>query len=98
MQTIVLDEYRVSQRVVLRPGDKFRVAGGPYYRLADGTKVPLAVRGVCRFVRCLQRGSCVTLEAWTPDGFAVLHMAGRRRRVSPGVVCRPYKVKGKVRG
>lgn len=36
---------RVSVRVVLAPGDQFRVAGGPYYRLADGTRVPMAARG-----------------------------------------------------
>jgi hypothetical protein len=26
--------YRLSARVTLQPGDTFRVAGGPYYRLA----------------------------------------------------------------
>jgi len=30
--------YRLSPRVTLRPGDTFRVAGGPYYRLADGRR------------------------------------------------------------
>jgi len=30
MQTHYSDEYRVSARVVLRPGDRFRVSAGPY--------------------------------------------------------------------
>lgn len=92
------DEYRVSQRVTLRTGDKFRVSGGPYYRLGDGTKVPMAVRGVCTFVRAVQSGSRVYIEARNKEGSVLLHVAGRRsNKVVPDIVCRPYKIKGRLR-
>jgi hypothetical protein len=42
--------YRISPRVVLQPGDSFKVAAGPYYRTADGTKIPLAARGTFKLV------------------------------------------------
>ena len=46
MTTITLTEYRVSERVVLRPGDRFRVTAGPYWRGQDGTRIPMAERFV----------------------------------------------------
>lgn len=92
------DEYRVSQRVTLRRGDRFRVSGGPYYRLGDGTKVPMAVRGICTFVRAVQTGSRVYIEARNKEGSVLLHVAGRRsNKVVPDIVCRPYKIKGRLR-
>jgi hypothetical protein len=91
-------EYRVSKRVVLLPGDKFRVAGGPYWKMGDGRRIPIAVRGVCTFVRATQHGSRVYLEATNKDGAVLLHVEGRRRNKSaPEIVCRPYKVRGKLR-
>ena len=42
MTTTVEHEYRVSTRVVLRAGDRFRVSGGPYYRLSNGEKIAMA--------------------------------------------------------
>lgn len=93
-----MSEYRVSARVVLRPGDKFRVSGGPYYLTASGEKIPLAVRGVCEFVGVTRDGSKTYITARTKEGSAVLHVEGRRRnRTAPEVVCRPYKIKSKLR-
>jgi len=86
-------EYRVSPRVVLRPGDKFKVAAGPYYRLADGTKVNMAARGTFTLLAVEQRRGRVTLLAYGRDGYAALHVAGRRRSRVPGLVARPYRVK-----
>ena len=96
MKTITLDEYQISPRVTLRRGDKFRVSQGPYWRLGDGTKIPLAVRGVCTFLAAVSRGKVVIIEAMTRDGFTALHVEGRRRRVDTSLVCRPYRIRGRV--
>jgi len=93
MTPTVTTEYRVSPRVVLRPGDRFKVAAGPYYRLADGTKVSMAARGTFVLLAVEQRRGRVTLLAYGRDGYAALHVAGRRRSRVPGLVARPYRVK-----
>jgi len=93
-----LAEYRVSPRVVLRPGDRFKVSSGPYYRTANGDRIPMAVRGACRLVAVYRERGRVYLLVAARDGMAVLHVAGRRRnRMIPGLVCRPYVVKKKIR-
>lgn len=98
MNTVVANEYRVSERVVLRAGDKFRVSTGPYWRGQDGSRIPLAERGVMTFVRVVHRGAVVLIEARSDGGYCVLHVAGRRlNRVDPALVCRPYRIKGRVR-
>lgn len=98
MSTTVEGEYRVSPRVVLRPGDKFRVGGGPYWKMSDGRKIPLAARGVCTFVRATRSGSRVYIEAVGKDGAVLLHVEGRRRnKAAPEIVCRPYRIRGKLR-
>lgn len=86
--------YQISPRVTLVPGDRFRVSAGPYYRLASGTKVPMAARGAFTLlaVETTTRGR-VTLLAYGPGGYAVLHVAGRRRSRVPGLVARPYRVR-----
>ena len=86
--------YQISPRVTLHPGDKFKVTGGPYYRLASGEKVSMAARGTFTLLAVEQtsRGR-VTLLAYGPGGYAVLHVAGRRRSRVPGLVARPYRVK-----
>lgn len=98
MITAVMDEYRVSQRVVLRPGDRFRVTGGPYWRCGDGKRLAMAERGVLTFNRAIRYGSVVLIEARSQDGYCVLHVEGRRRsRVDPALVCRPYRIKARLR-
>jgi hypothetical protein len=94
-------EYRVSGRVILRPGDRFRVGGGPYYRLASGERVPMATRGIVTFlraIRCGRGGRRVLIEAAAGEGTVILHVAGSRtNRMVPGLVCRPYKIRSKLR-
>jgi hypothetical protein len=101
MTQTVETEYRVSERVVLRPGDRFRVGGGPYYRLASGERVPMATRGIVTFIRairCGRGGRRVLLECQAGDGTVVLHVAGpRANKMMPSLVCRPYKIRGKLR-
>lgn len=89
--------YRVSERVTLTPGDQFRVAAGPYYRLDSGERVPLAARGTMTFVACHRRGQRVTIEARDGAGTVMLHVAGRRRSPVPGLVPRPYRITRKLR-
>lgn len=94
----ILDEYAVSPRITLRRGDKFRISGGPYYKMLDGRKVPMAVRGVCTFLRAARHGSRIYIEAQNKEGSVLLHVSGRRRNEwMPGLVCRPYKIKGRLR-
>ena len=98
MKAHVMDEYRVSQRVLLTPGVKFKATAGPYYRLADGTRVSLAARGPFTFLRCVRRGKCVVIECLDKDRqFAPLHVEGRRKRITPALVARPYLIRGTVR-
>lgn len=98
MTSVIASEYRVSERVVLRPGDQFRVTAGPYWRGRDGSRIPMAERGVMTFVRVVHQGTIVLIEARCDGSYCVLHVAGRRRnRVDPALVCRPYRIKGRVR-
>jgi hypothetical protein len=88
-----VSEYRISPRVVLRPGDRFKASAGPYYRLDDGRRVPMAARGTFVLVEIVRQRSRVYLLAYGRDGWALLHVEGRRRSRVPGLVCRPYKIR-----
>jgi hypothetical protein len=95
---VVSHELRVSQRVTLRTGDKFRAKGGPYWKTKDGVRVSLASRGPYTFHRHCAQGNYEWIESLDRDGaFAPLHIAGKRRRVDPRIVPRPYVVTGKKR-
>lgn len=91
-------EYQVSDRVVLREGDRFKANGGPYWKSPDGTKHPLAAKGPFTFLlHCKKRGT-EWIEACDKEGnHCVLHIAGRRRRIDGCLVPRPYTVTGKKR-
>jgi hypothetical protein len=88
----------VSERVLIQRGDKFRAVGGPYWKGSDGTKVSLTARGPYTFHAHVKRGAVEWIECLDRDGaFAVLHVAGRRKRIDGSLVARPYKVTGKKR-
>jgi hypothetical protein len=91
--TVETSGYQLSPRIVLAPGDVFRVAGGPYYRLADGRRVPMAARGAYRLVEVVRERSRVYLLGYGREGWALLHVEGRRRSAVPGLVARPYRVR-----
>ncbi len=91
--TIETSGYRLSPRVTLQPGDTFRVAGGPYYRLADGRRVPMAARGTFRLVEVVRQRGRVYLLAYGREGWALIHVEGRRRSAVAGLVARPYRVR-----
>lgn len=90
-------EYAVSQRVTLRPGDKFRAKGGPYFRTPAG-KIAMTARGPYTFIRVARHRSRVVIEAFDKGGqFAPLHVEGRRRSPCKEIVARPYRVTSKLR-
>lgn len=96
MKTTVEHEHRLSPRAVLRPGDTFRASQGPYWRSPDGERLVMADRGLFRFVCLLRRGRCEFVVGHGKAGFAVLHVAGKRRnKLMPAMVCRPYKLAAK---
>jgi hypothetical protein len=97
MTPSVETSYRVSERVLLTPGDQFKVAAGPYYRSADGTKTPMAARGTMTFIAAHRRGQRVVIEASDGSGTVMLHVAGRRRSPVAGLVARPYRITRKLR-
>jgi hypothetical protein len=99
MRTVRTDSYRVSERVLISRGDKFKATGGPYWKSKDGTKVSLKSYGPYTFHSHVKRGAIEWIECLDKDGcFAVLHIAGRRRRIDGSLVARPYRVTGKKRG
>jgi hypothetical protein len=88
-----MSEYRISPRVVLRPGDRFKASRGPYYRLEDGRRLPMAARGTFKLVEIRRHRSRVYLLAYGREGWVLLHVEGRRRSAVPGLVARPYRVR-----
>ena len=98
MKLVREDTYRVSQRVLITRGDRFTAAGGPYWKSKDGTKVPLKSYGPYTFHSHVRRGAVEWIECLDKDNcFAVLHIAGRRKRIDGALVARPYRVTGKKR-
>jgi hypothetical protein len=98
VKTITSDSYRVSERVSLLYGDKFRATGGPYWQTSDGQKIALKSYGPYTFHRHCKRGSIEWIEALDKAGnFSVLHIAGRRAKVDASLVPRPYRITGKKR-
>jgi hypothetical protein len=98
MKTHYHDSYRVSPRVVLTPGTRFRARGGPLFRLGNGETIAMAAKGPFTFVRHCKRGTCEWLDALDRDGnYAPLHVAGRRRKITAAMVLRKYSVTGTVR-
>ncbi len=96
----VFEEYRYGPRSALIPGDRFRVTGGPVYITDDGTKIPMAERGVFVFHCYCVQGASKWIEAYRADGggVAILWMGktGRSKTV-PNLLRRSYRITGKVR-
>ena len=96
---VVRDEYRYDPRSILKPGDRFRVTGGPVYITNDGVKVPMYERGVFVFKRHCQRGAEQWLEAHRADGGGfVLLWVGKsgRSKTIPNLRRRPYRITRKL--
>lgn len=90
-------EHKVSERVVLCVGDKFRAKGGPYWQGKDREKIKMTSKGPFTFHRHVRVGKLEWIDCLDRDGqYACLHVSGRRKSVA-GLVTRPYVVTGKVR-
>ena len=103
MKTIAHNEYRVSERVVLRPGDVFRANGGPYYVMHDENgkrvKSSMAAKGPFKFRAYCERGRKKWIEAHSikEGGYVILPLTRWRTIDLPNFVNRPYKIIGKKR-
>jgi hypothetical protein len=96
VKTTRSDSYRLSERVLITRGTKFRASGGPYWKTKSGEKISLSSRGPYTFHAHVKRGSVEWIECLDKDGaFAVLHLAGRRKRIDGSLVPRPYKITGR---
>ena len=90
----VFDQYQYGVRGVLRPGDKFRVSGGPFYVNGDGSKSLMAERGTFVFVRYCVRGAKKWIEARHVEGGNAVLWVGKvvPNGDLPSFKRRPYKV------
>jgi hypothetical protein len=89
-------EFRVSGRVTLTPGDRFRASGGPYYEIRerDGSVVRSRMRdsGPFTFVGWFKQGGRTYLKAFSQEGFTVLNLAAEHRHPDlPDYVKAPYR-------
>lgn len=94
------NEYRYGPRSVLKPGDRFRVTGGPVYVTDDGTKIPLRERGIFVFKRYCEQGAAKWLEAHRVDGggFVILWVGKPcRSKAISNLRRRPYRITSKLR-
>lgn len=89
---------QLSQRVTLRPGDRVRVSGGPYWEQPspDGgvTKVRMGERGVMVFEEYCRLGQSQWVVARGESGYAALHVGPEERSSEvPGLVRRSYRLR-----
>lgn len=103
METFEHEEYQVSERVVLRKGDVFRVRGGPYYLSKDAAgkrvKMSMAAKGPFRFISFCMRGRRKWIVAFSTkeNSRAALPLTRWKTIDLPSFVNRPYVVVGKKR-
>jgi len=89
---------QLSERVTLRPGDRVRVSGGPYWEQPspDGgvTKVRMGERGIMVFEEYCRLGKSQWVVARGESGYAALHVGPEERSSEvPGLVRRPYRLR-----
>ena len=96
----MLHEYRLSPRVILRPGDVVRLSDGPYYRAAEGGKRRAGDRGLAVIDQLVERvdGDVEIVGAVLSPAhncrWSNVHarITGSEKDKSYGLVDRPYKV------
>ena len=80
------DEYVYGPRSVLRPGDPFRVTGGPFYENEDGSKTLMAERGKLKFVRYCEKGASKWIEAFRADGGGIVVLWVGKKKANPDLL------------
>ena len=96
----MLSEYRLSPRVMLRPGDIVRLSSGPYYLLPDGTKRRAADRGLAVISEITERddgevfleGAMISPTHHCRITNMHARITGSEKDKSYFLVDRPYKV------
>ena len=78
------DEYRYGPRSVLKPGDTFRVGGGPVYITDDGIEHMVAERGLFKFRRYCEQGAQKWIEAYPGGRWWCRALVGRKGRQKSG--------------
>ena len=93
-----INEYRLSERSVLKPGTVFKARNGPLFQLADGSTISVAAKGPFVFQSADVDEDRVYLHAFDRNGqHSVLHVSGERTSPSPEIIPRPYEIKQTVR-
>jgi len=95
----LLQEFRYSPKVTLKPGDHIRLSQGPFYRSSDGTKKGMGFRGpaVIKQIEDHPRGVVLHCVEVTKTGSEWGYLAARvTGDTIPGLVdcmvSRPHKV------
>ena len=97
-QPMHTNEYRLSERSMLRPGTVFRAGNGPLFQLADGSTMPVAAKGPFVFQAAEINGERVYIHAFDRNGqHSVLHISGERESPSPEIIPRPYEIRNTIR-
>ena len=88
------DLYQYGPRGVLRPGDLFRVSGGPYYENEDGSKTLMAERA-CSSSAATAKGASRWIEATRVGGGTVVLWVGKAgpNKDLPSFRRKPYKIR-----
>jgi hypothetical protein len=88
--------FRVSERVTLYLGDKFRASGGPYYEIRerDGsiTRSRMRDNGPFTFLGWFEKDARKYLKVYSQDGFTILNLGAEHRHPDlPNYVKAPYR-------
>jgi hypothetical protein len=95
----IMDAFQFGRQRLLRPGDRFRVTGGPYYVTDNGENIPMYERGVFVFEHYCVQGAAKWIDAYRDDGGGrVFLWVGRPcwSNVIPNLRRQPYRVTRKL--
>lgn len=84
-------EFRYSQKVLLREGDKIRISEGPYYPTKDGRKIKMGLSGLHYFSHLDDQGN-----VWVRNSqgtLAMVYMGKEHLSEMTGTYMRPHKIK-----
>lgn len=87
-------EYRYSQKVLFREGDKMRVSGGPYYPSKSGKKIKMGLSGVHTFSHIDEQG-CIWVRS-KEGTLKMMYMGKPHLSNVTGTYMQPHKLR-KVR-
>lgn len=86
------EEFRYSERVIFRKGDKMRVSSGPYYPSKDGKKVSMGECGVYIFSHVDEQGH-VWATSIKRKTLCLIYVGEEYVSDRTGTVMRPHKLR-----